>query len=471
MPPAPTTKDPKAPPRQAEPEVDQIAEKNAALAQAWEQMGIFKKIPITKEVLVKMANLEGMPLSGADVIETQQGFRLYINNVGAKCLRDKYLTQQDRELSGRSVDILEKLPNQNADATLDKQQGRVYFKITTRIKSPEYVKLIDAVCAGKMSAADAKIILDDDERRNTYHTFSAFSYATEKFQTNRVPEHIIKKGITQCHRRADLEIANQSVLPADEEPTDANFLAKADDILKEAQTGSGGASALTPASVKPVAPTLPPPAKADVAPAATPTAAATPGSGVEGKAAPTGGEDLTAKISALNSIFEAAKVSRFDRQKWMQDHKFPFSKKELTAEVLDKAIKAATEQYTPSAAQEVKQEPPKQAEKPAEDPERTKALSRIFGMREKSGFVDEDTLRAWVKQVNGKGLSEMTATEMAPVIERISEFATFLANHTKWSFGSTLELMAYVQDSGGKSLHTMTTAEITKLATDIAEVM
>jgi hypothetical protein len=245
---------------------------------------------------------------------------------------------------------------------------------------------------------------------------------------------------------------------------------KADDILKEAQSKAGGAPALTPTDVKPVLPTLPPPAKTDAPPAAA-TAAATPGSGVEGKTAPTGGEDLTVKITALNTIFDAAGVKRFDRQKWMQEKGFPFSKKELTSEVLDKAIKAATLQFTPPATQETKQEPPKQAEKPAEDPERTKALNRIFGMREKAGFVDEDALRAWVKQVNGKGLSEMAAAEMAPVIERISEFATFLANHTKWSFGSTLELMAYVQDSGGKSLHAMTTAEITKLATDIAEVM
>jgi len=460
----PVTKDPKAPPRQAEPEVDQIVEKNQALAAAWEQMGIFKKLPVTKDVLIKMANLEGMPLSGVDVIETQQGFRLYVNNEGAKFNREKFLSQQGRELSGRVVDIIDKLPGAVGDATLDKQQGRLYFRITTRIKSAEYVKIVDAACAGKMSAADAKILLDDDEKRNTYLTYSGFSYASEKFQQNRTPEHIIKKGITQCHRRADLEISKQCVLPADEEPSDANFLTNAEELLKQA--GAGQPAALAPVKSEPV---LPQPSKVDAAPAAAPsqTPSAAPGSGGEGKTA----EDLTAKITALNSVFEKAGVKKFDRQKWMTEHGFPFSKKELTLELLDKAIKVATEQFTPSAAQPAKQEPPKQAEKAAEDPERIKHLAKIFATREKAGFGDEELLRAWVKENCGKGLSEMSAKEMEPVVARVVELTEFLGNHTKWGFNSVAEIVAYIQDSSGKSVHRMTPAELKKLGDALTEMM
>jgi len=82
-----TATEPKRAAKPEEPrELAQIEHMNATLAEAYDQLGYFAKIKIQKATLIRMANLEGMPLSGIDVIQTQQGPKIYINQEG----REKY---------------------------------------------------------------------------------------------------------------------------------------------------------------------------------------------------------------------------------------------------------------------------------------------------------------------------------------------------------------------------------------------
>lgn len=306
----------------AQDESTMMVERNFALAEAYEQMGLFKASVVSKATMLSIANLEGMPLSGIDIIKTQQGYKFYVNQEGAKYNRDKYLGQQGREVSGRIIEILDTFIG--ADAAQDKAQLRKYFKTTTKIKSKEYSQIVEGISTGKVDAATGLKILDKIESDNTYISYSAFSTVSEPF--NKTPEHIIKKGQTQAHRRADLEISKQCVLPADEEPMDAEFTLKTNEIMDKAKDASGGSPILKPDTIKVV----------DV-PATTVTVKPTeqkagPGPGVEGKveAKPEDPEAIKAKITELRAVFDVAKLSRFEQQKWMTDNKFPIKPKEMT---------------------------------------------------------------------------------------------------------------------------------------------
>lgn len=440
-----------------------MVERNNALAEAYEQMGLFKASVVSKVTMLAIANLEGMPLSGIDIIKTQQGPKFYINQEGAKYNRDKYLTQQGREVSGRIIEILDTFIG--ADAAQDKAQLRKYFKTTTKIKSLEYVRIVEGISTGKVDAATGLKILEKIENDNTYTSYSAFSTMSEPY--NKTPEHIIKKGQTQAHRRADLEISKQCVLPADEEPMDAEFTLKANDVLDKAKEAAGTAPVLKPATMKTIdMPTEPAGA------AAKPTTVVAPGPGTEGKVEtkPEDPEAIKNKITELRAIFDKAGLSKFDQQKWMTDNKYPIKPKEMTVAILEKAVITAHAQFdkqvkadtaTAAAAAPVVQE----------DPARKSILASIFGFREKAEFETDDALREWAKKTRGKGMSEMTAQELVLIDGQVRKIAEVLAKYAKWGMASSAQVKTFAQDSQGKTLYDMTPEELSKFESETDEIL
>jgi len=445
----------------AQDESTMMVERNFALAEAYEQMGLFKASVVSKATMLSIANLEGMPLSGIDIIKTQQGYKFYVNQEGAKYNRDKYLGQQGREVSGRIVEILDTFVG--ADAAQDKAQLRKYFKTTTKIKSKEYSQIVEGIANGKVDAATGLKILDKIEADNTYVSYSSFSTVSEPY--NKTPEHIIKKGQTQAHRRADLEISKQCVLPADEEPMDAEFTLKTGDLMDKAKEATGGSPVLKPDAVKTVVEV---PATAVTVKPAEQKAA--PGPGAEGKseAKPEDPEAIKAKITELRAVFDAAKLSKFEQQKWMTDNKFPIKPKEMTVAILEKAI-ATAHTLLDKPAQPAQEAAPAAAD-PQEDPARKSILSSIFGFREKAGFESETTLRDWVKNTRSKGLSEMTAPELTQVDANVRRLADILAKGEKWGM-TTPQLKQFAVDSQKKDIYSMNLDELSKFESDTNEVL
>jgi predicted small integral membrane protein len=455
-------------------ELSQLEQMNNVMADAWEQMGLFKALAIQKATALKMANLGGMPLSGIDVIKTQAGPRLYINNVGAKYNRDSYLGAQNREIAGRVVEMFDAIPSSNPEQ--DKAQGRKYFKTTTKVKSPEYAKIVDGIAAGRVNAETGLKLLEKIMEANTYTSHSAFSYQSESFAANRMPEHIIKKGQTQAHRRADLEISMQCVFPADEEPVDAEFTVKAGDVLDKAKEAAGGAGPdMKVAKVVDVTPAAPAaharPQEAQKAPGPVGEGTSTPA------AKPEDPEAIKNRIGELRTVFDQAGISKFDGQKFMVDNHFPIKPREMTVAILDKAIVAARAKFlakpAPTPADPVQQaETPAEAPKQApEDPERNALLATIFGLREKAGFADDDKIREWVKMGALKGLSEMTSKEIGEVKMAVQKLAGILGKHQKWGMASTDAVKEFAFDSKGKQLHDMSVDELGKFETELDEML
>lgn len=449
-------KDPKRkPPAEPSGDLIQIEAMNNTLAEAYEQLGYFKTIAIQKATLVKMANMEGMPLSGIDVIKTQQGPKIYINQEGAKYNRDKYLNQQGREVSGRTVEVFDVIPGSNPEQ--DKAQGRKYFKTTTHVKSPEYEKVVEGIASGRVDAKVGMELLKQIVEANTYTSWSAFSNVSEPY--NKVPEHILKKGQTQAHRRADLEISKQCVLPADEEPMDAQFVVKGNPPATSdlaAAAGASGAVELVPDK-----------------PAAAPVAAAPGPAETKGETKPPVDDPaaVNAKIKELSAILSTqGKLDKMGRVKWLNDNGFPTSVSEITLDVLAKAIVAAKAQFEkapepPKAAEAPKAEPQKDA--PKTDPAKQEILHKVFGLRDKAGFESDDAVRAWVKKIFGKGLSEMNIAEGGKVVERIAAFASLLANREKWEMKDASGIFDYAKGSKGKDLHDMTVEEVGALEKEL----
>jgi hypothetical protein len=437
--------EPKKPKPEEPRELSQIENMNAALAEAYEQLGYFKAITIQKAALVRMANMEGIPLSGIDVIKTQQGPKLYINQEGAKWNRDKYLTSQGREVSGRTVEVLDQIAGSNIEQ--DKAQGRKYFKTTTHVKSQEYINVINGIAMGKVDPKIGMELLKQITEANTYVSWSAFSNVSETF--NKIPEHILKKGQTQAHRRADLEIAKPHVLPADEEPMDAQFVVKdspaTPDVAKAA--AAAGAAVLVPDN----------PAEA---PAPEPAA----------EAPPENQELVKERIGQLAAILSGSgKLDKVGRLKWLGDNKFPTNIKEATIEILDKMVSVAKVQFEkPAAPAEPPKAPtPPKEEAPKADPAKQEILHKVFGLRGKAGFASDDAVRTWVKKVFGKGLSEMNIEEGGKTVERIAAFASLLANKEKWEMKDDASIFDYAKGTKGKDLHDMTPDEVKVVETEL----
>lgn len=221
-----------------------IDEVNASIAAVWEQLGIFAKIKVQKESLLKLCNLQEMPLIGIDIIPTQQGLKVYINGEGAKFNRERYLHQNGRRMIERTIEIVPYDKAPGADPVRDKAQGRLYFKITTTVEDVDQKdKIVNAVASGIIKASEVTETLKALKIITESVTFSAYSNQSEKFGDNRQPDIILKKGITQAHRRSDLEISSQCVIPEDEEPQDAQFLVKSEDLLEKAKVAADSAKA------------------------------------------------------------------------------------------------------------------------------------------------------------------------------------------------------------------------------------
>jgi len=428
-------------PEQTQPaELTQIEQMNVALAEAYEQLGYFKANVIQKATLIKMANMEGMPLSGIDVIKTQQGWKLYINGEGAKYNRDKYLTAQDREVSGRAVEVFDQIPGSNPEQ--DKAQGRKYFKTTTHVKSVEFTNLVNGIAAGRVDPKIGMELLEQITKMNTYVSWSAFSNVSEPY--NKIPEHILKKGQTQAHRRADLEISKQCVLPADEEAMDAQFVVKPnsspqgiEDMAKAA--AAGGVTALVPEKPESVhEPDAPGPAE-------------------KGGATEDDPALVKSKIAELSGILTTqGKLDKTGRVKWLANNGFPTSIKDITMDVLTKAIATAKAQFE-KAPEPTKTEPPKDA--PKGDPAKQEILHKVFGLREKAGFESDDAIRAWVKKSFGKGLSEMDVAEGGKVVERVALYASLIAKRKTPEMDAS-SILNYAVQTKGKELHDMTPEEV-----------
>lgn len=439
-------------------ELSPIAEMNQSLAAAWEQLGYFQRIKLQKATLLRLCELEGMPLSGIDVIDTQQGPRIYINGEGAKYNRDKYLGSQGREVSGRQVDVLNTMPG--ADEKKDQIEGRKYFKTTTKVISAEMKKIVNAIADGKVAGEIGLQIFNQLAEANTYTSWSAFSYTSEKFQTNRVPEHIIKKGMTQAHRRADLEISKQVVLPMDEEPVDAEFVVHGSPAANAA-AAAAGAAAPAPTPTPKGGPSMPAPTTAPAKPADKPvietTATVKPAAEAAPAAAPTG-PSIDSLIGELKNVFETSGVSKPAQMAFMKDNNFPHQKSQMTAEILQKAIAAAREKFAPKPAPTVGAAP-----SPEEEVERKKKLAAIFGAHEKAGFADEEAVRTWVKATYGKGLSEMTVEETETVRARVARQAAFLGKYQDRGFSSPTELKTWIEESHNATFHDLDATKLDEI--------
>jgi hypothetical protein len=425
-----------------------IEEINSQIIASWEQLGILAKIKIQKDTLLKLCNLQEMPLIGIDVIPTQQGPKLYINGEGAKFNRERYLHNAGRRMVSRKVEEIPYADVPHAEANRDKAQGRIYFRITTTVEDVEQkAKIVDAVASGKIPAADVKAIMDQLKIVTEYQTLSSFSNQSEKYDVNRQPDVILKKGVTQCNRRADLEISSQCVIPEDEEPLDAQFIVKSGEVLDQAtdkaKDAAAGNEALKPAKVAEMPETTTAPAKA------------TPGPVGEGPK-----KDVGALITEINAIFDKGEVKKADRMKWFTENGLPMKKSEMTVEILTQAIeKAKATDFKKLFGQPAKVAPQKD-DTAKVDPEKQKMLGAIFGQHKKAGFGDEDAIRAWVKEEYGKGLSEMNVGECGDVRMRVEAMAKFLSNFQNWGFAAEVELKEYLETFGEKALHKMSVKEI-----------
>ncbi len=445
-----------------------IEEINAGVAQVWEDIGVWKKLAsqmnnnlAIKEHILKVCNMQGLPLIGVDIIPTQQGLKLYVNGEGAKYNRERYLYNQGRQLIERKIEFVpyEQMPG--SDPVKDKAQGRIYFRITTVVENIEQKeKIIDAVCKGTIPADKVEALLEQLKVVTKYVTHSSFSYQSEKFTDNRQPDIIIKKGTTQCHRRADLEISSQCVIPEDEEPKDAEFIIRGDAVEKKPDTAAADLAkkiatelppvTLTPSKVSEVKSTADEkkPEGTSAAPSETP-AAQTP---EELKKI----EELMGKI---NVVFTNAKVAKADRMKWFTEHNYPLRKSEMSSVRLEEALAKVTAQYGPKGAAEAAHEPKKADPDPARGPE----IQTIFGLREKANFDNEEVLRTWVKTRWGKGLSEMAAGELAQVKDVVKQYADVFENLSKVGFHSPAELLTYVGDTEKKDFYLLTQEEFDRV--------
>lgn len=423
-----------------------IEEINEQIISSWEQLGILAKIKIKKETLLKLCNLQEMPLIGIDVIPTQQGPKLYINGEGAKFNRERYLHNAGRRMVSRKVEELAYDQVPHAEANRDKAQGRIFFRITTTVEDVEAKnKIVDAVASGKIPAADVKSIMDQLKIVTDYVTLSSFSNQSEKFDQNRQPDVILKKGVTQSNRRADLEISSQCVIPEDEEPLDAQFIVKAGEALEQATDTAKDAAAEKPGLTPSKVAEMPEPA------------AATPGPAGEGTQ-----KNVDALIKEVNSIFEKVGLKKADRMKWFTEHGLPMKKSEMTIEILEKAVSQAKELLKPAATptEPAKAEPAKKDEAAKVDPEKQKMLGFIFGNRAKAGFDSDDGIRTWVREEYSKGLSEMNVGECGDVRQRVEVMVKFLENYQTWGFASENELREYMETFSEKALHKMSVEEI-----------
>jgi hypothetical protein len=447
-----------------------IDEVNASIAAVWEQLGIFAKIKVQKESLLKLCNLQEMPLIGVDVIPTQQGLKLYVNGEGAKFNRERYLSQNGRRMIERVIDIVPYAEAPGSDAVRDKAQGRLYFRITTTCEDVDQKnKIVNAVASGIIKASEVTETLAALKIITKSVTWSAYSNQSEKFSDNRQPDVILKKGITQSHRRADLELSSQVVIPEDEEPTDASFMVKSDELLEKA-TSAAMATASLPAK------TLVPD-KAVKQPDA-PASPVKPGPGV-GEQTPSASEIETI-MGSINAIFEAAKLKKVDRIKWFTERGYPIAKDKMTVDVLKKALADVTAQLAapeaqkaPAAAAPAQEAPKAEATKP--EPEKAPqwkqdGLKKVFGLREKAGFADDETVRTWANETFGKGLSEMDLGQMEAVVSRLAACANTLAQHQKCGFGSAAQLACWIEEGSKKPVYNHNEAELSKILKDFEEL-
>jgi hypothetical protein len=453
-----------------------IDEVNASIAAVWEQLGIFAKIKVQKESLLKLCNLQEMPLIGVDVIPTQQGLKLYVNGEGAKFNRERYLSQNGRRMIERVIDIVPYAEAPGSDPVRDKAQGRLYFRITTTCEDVDQKnKIVNAVASGIIKASEVTETLKALKIITTSITWSAYSNQSEKFSDNRQPDVILKKGITQSHRRADLELSSQVVIPEDEEPTDASFMVKSDELLEKATSAAMGAASLPAKTLVPDKAAKQPDAPTAPAAAAAPVK---PGPGV-GEQTPSVSE-IDAIMTSINAIFEAAKLKKVDRIKWFTERGYPISKAQMTVDILKKALSEVTAQFAPPeatkapAAAAPAQEAPK-ADQPKLEPEKAPqwkqdGLKKVFGLREKAGFADDETVRTWVKETFSKGLSEMDLGQMEAVVSRLAACANTLAQHQKCGFESTAQFACWIEEGSKKPVYNHSEVELTKILKDFEEL-
>lgn len=157
-----------------------------------------------------------------------------------------------------------------------------------------------------------------------------------------------------------------------------------------------------------------------------------------------------------------AKLDKVGRLKWMSDKGFPKSLKEMTVEILDKAISVARSEFAEKST-----EPATKSVSPAKQ----EALHKVFGLREKAGFESDEAVRTWVKTAWGKGLSEMSDEELAKVVERIAAFASLLANYQKFGFEVPAALVKYVVDVRGKPFHSQTVEELKEIEQEFNDLL
>lgn len=465
------TKAPKAdkPAAAAAPKKEQhvipIEEVNNTISALWDSTGIWKRMvntlqdPNIKGVMIKACNMQEMPLSGLDIIPTQQGPKPYVNSEGAKFSRERHLAKSGRKMVGREINLIpyDKMPGSIKDR--DQQQGRMYFEIVSTVENVDQKQqIIDAVCNGTIPADKVAALLEQLAIITKYKTHSSFSNQSEKFADNRQPDVILKKGTTQCHRRADLEMSMQYVLPDDDAPLDAEFIVKgeapqAPDKAKAAADAAAAGPAMPQRTLMPEKVTEQPTAD-HKKPMETPP--------------PPDASVLTAVKAIMvevNKVFDEAKVPKADRMKFFNQNALPISMTQMTVELANKALELVRKTYKKTSEALPAETPAKTEEQ--KDPARHQALQKVFGLREKAGFKSEDELRAWVKAKSGKGLSEMGAAEIDVIADGIKVFANFLGNYQKWGFGSQPELVVYLEDAAQKKFHDLTPQEIEERAKEL----
>jgi hypothetical protein len=59
---------------------------------------------------------------------------------------------------------------------------------------------------------------------------------------------------------------------------------------------------------------------------------------------------------------------------------------------------------------------------------------------------------------------------MEGVVARVSEFATVFANHAKWGLPTIADLVKWYPEAYGKPIHTASSADLVKLASDFSEM-